>query len=214
MTEPILSRYSGRCVLAIGAHPDDVEMGMGGTVARLVQLGARVVFAIGCVPCRFEQRMREARQAAEMLGAGVQLIFDHGASHVEDRPSYDLVGRLDRLVRELKPAAIFAHGRAEIHRDHQLMFDAFRATLRLGGMDGYCYQPCACRPTPLVFQPQAFVEIGSTLEQKMKAVAAHRSQFEERGLDIGFLKEIAGYYGCQAGLTYAEGLEVIQLRLA
>ena len=214
MTDSMLSRYSGKCVLVIGAHPDDVEMGMGGTVARLAGLGARVVLAIACVPCRLEQRVREARQAAEILGAQIQFLFDQRASHVEDLPSYELVGRLDRLVRELNPVAVFSHNGHELHRDHQLVFAAFRATLRLGPMDGYCYQPCACRPTPLAFQPQAFVDIGPTLEQKMAAVAVHRTQFEERGLDIGFLREIARYYGCQAGLKYAEGLEVIQLRLA
>jgi LmbE family N-acetylglucosaminyl deacetylase len=201
-------------VIALGAHPDDVEMGMGGTVARLAEVGARVIVAAVCVPTHSDVRLREAREACEILGAEFHLICADGPLHVEDLRGYELVARLDRLVKGLRPAALFAHGAADLHRDHRLVSEAFKASLRLGGMDGFCYQPCACRPTPATFAPRAFVDIGSTLERKMKAIAAHRSQFDARGLGIEFHRDIARFYGYQAGVTYAEGLEVVQLRLA
>jgi LmbE family N-acetylglucosaminyl deacetylase len=191
-----------------------VEIGMGGTVARLGQMGARVIVAVVCIPSDFPVRMREAREACATLGADFHLLCGDGATRVEDVRSYELVARLDQLVKDLRPAALFAHGATDFHRDHRLVCEAFRASLRLGNMDGFCYQPCACRPTPSAFTPRAFVDIGSTLDRKLAAIAAHRSQFESRGLGIEFHRDIARFYGYQAGVPYAEGFEVVQLSLA
>jgi LmbE family N-acetylglucosaminyl deacetylase len=213
MNRSLLKSYRGRNVLAIGAHPDDVEMGMGGTAARLVQLGASVTIAVVSVPSNVEERLDEARAACAVLGAGLRVLCSERPCRVEDLRAYELVALLDSLVREHEPAAIFAHGAADHHRDHQLVFEACRASSRLGAMDVYCYQPCACRPGPIAFVPQAFVDIEATLELKMAAVAAHRSQFQARGLDASFLRDVARCYGHAAGVPYAEAFEVRRLAL-
>lgn len=209
----MLEGYKGRSVLAIGAHPDDVEMGMGGTAARLVQLGARVTIAVVCVPSNVQARLAEARAACELLGVGLHVLCSERPGRVEDLRAYELVALLDSLVREHEPAALFAHGAGDHHRDHQLVFEACRASSRLGTMDVYAYQPCACRPGPSGFAPQAFVNIEATLELKMAAVAAHRSQFQARGLDTKFLRDVARCYGHEAGVPYAEAFEVRRLGL-
>lgn len=107
-----LERYAGQTVIAVGAHPDDVEVGMGGTVARMVAAGARVLVVAVCVPSHFAVRVGEARRASEILGSGFLLIRDRGCSRVEDLKTYELVAELDRLVMEHRPAAFFAHGPA------------------------------------------------------------------------------------------------------
>lgn len=213
MNPSMLQKYAGRTVITLGAHPDDVEIGMGGTVARLTSLGARVIVAVACVPSQPEVRVREARISCDLLGASIHLLYEGEEHHVEDVRCHDLVARLDALIKQHAPAALFSHGRSDHHRDHQLVFDAFKASLRLGGMDGYCYQPCSCRPGPLVFTPRAFVDIGATLALKMEAIEAHQSQFRARGLDTEFLRDAARFYGRQAGVTYAEGFEVMLLAL-
>lgn len=210
----MLHAYSGRPVLALGAHPDDVEIGMGGTVARLGELGARVVIAVVCIPSQFEVRQREAQAACELLGAQLHLIGDGGSCRVEDMKGYELVAQLDGLLAQLQPAALFVHGGADHHRDHRLVYEAARASLRRGGIDAFCYQPCSCRPGPAPFAPRAFVNIGATLERKLAAVAEHHSQFCARGLDMSFLRDVARFYGHMAGVEHAEGLEVLQLGLA
>lgn len=213
MNHSMLNVYAGRSVLAIGAHPDDVEMGMGGTAARLAQLGARVTVAVVCVPTNVQARLGEARAACGVLGVGLRVLCSERPCRVEDLRGYELVALFDSLVREHEPAALFAHGAADHHRDHQLVFEACRASARLGSMDVYCYQPCNCRPGPSAFAPQAFVDIEATLDLKMAAVTAHRSQFQARGLDAGFLRDIARGYGHQAGVAYAEAFEVQRLAL-
>jgi LmbE family N-acetylglucosaminyl deacetylase len=206
-------RYAGRTVIALGAHPDDVEVGMGGTVARMVADGVRVLVVAVCVPSHFATRVAEARRSSEILGSSFHLLRDLGCSRVEDMKTYELVAELDRLVAEHDPVALFAHGSAELHKDHRLVFEAFQATLRLGHMDAFCYQPCSCRPGGVAFTPQAFVDIGSTLELKMAAIEAHESQFARRGISPDFQRDLARYYGRQAGYAHAEGLQVLRLKL-
>lgn len=206
-------RYAGRTVLAIGAHPDDVEVGMGGTVARLTDAGARVLMVAVCVPSQYEVRLREAQRASEILGAEFHLAFAGRCCRVEDLKTYELVARLDALVAECRPAALFSHGAREVHRDHQLVFEAARAALRHGGTDAFCFQPCSCRPGQSPFEPRAFVDIGSTLERKLEAISAHHSQFTARGICPGFHRDVSRYYGRQAGVEYAEAMEIARLML-
>jgi LmbE family N-acetylglucosaminyl deacetylase len=188
-------------------------MGMGGTVARLVQLGARVTVAVVCVPSDLEARLAEAHAACGVLGAHLRVLCGERPRRVEDLRAYELVALLDTLVREHAPAALFVHGSGDHHRDHQLVFEACRASSRLGFMDVYCYQPCSCRPASSDFAPQAFVDIGATLEVKMAAVGAHHSQFGARGLVPDFLRDLARCYGHEAGVRYAEAFEVRRLAL-
>lgn len=213
MSDAFLQRYAGRTVIAIGAHPDDVEVGMGGAVARMVAAGARVLVVAVCAPTQLAVRVAEAQRASEILGSSFLLIRDGACSRVEDIKTHELVAELDHLVAAHEPVALFAHGKSDAHKDHRLVYDAFQATLRLGGMEAFCYQPCSCRPGQISFTPQAFVDISSTLERKLAAIDAHRSQFAERGITPEFQRDLARYYGRQAGYAYAEGLEVLHLKL-
>ena len=60
----LASRYAGQTVVAIGAHPDDLEIGIGGTLARLQRVGARVIMVVASIPKDFEIRLAEARRGA------------------------------------------------------------------------------------------------------------------------------------------------------
>lgn len=97
-------------VIAFGAHPDDVEMGMGGTVAGLVESGRRVAIVVlthGEIGTYGDAQTRtaEAAEAARVLGCDVR-ILDHHDGQVVD----DLGGRheIARLLRELRPRLVFA----------------------------------------------------------------------------------------------------------
>src|SRR6185295_9375083 len=80
----ILSQYSGQTVLAVGAHPDDLELGVGGTLARLSATGARVVMAVLSIPNNLAARRIEARRAAATLGCEVRLLTPDRCTRVED----------------------------------------------------------------------------------------------------------------------------------
>jgi LmbE family N-acetylglucosaminyl deacetylase len=208
-----LDRYAGRTVLALGAHPDDVELGIGGTLARLRRLGARVVLAVVSVPGDYAVRRREAERAADILGAELRILIDVPGKRIEDFRHCDLVALIDREVKDLAPAALLSHGSAEFHRDHVIVHEAALAAQRLRYFDFFTYQPNFCRPVPVAFQPRAFVDISETIETKMRAIEAHASQFSGRGITTDIFREMARLSGRLVGVQYAEGLDVGRLLL-
>ena len=209
----LASRYAGKTVLAIGAHPDDLEIGIGGTLARLHGVGAKVIMAIVSVPSEYETRVREAKEAARILGGEVRFLLNGRSCRVEDLKTYELVQILDALVRELQPAALLTHGSADYHRDHVLVHNAAMSTQRLRYFDFFCYYPTNCRPVPISFLPRVYVDVSQTMEKKIQAINAHGSQFGGRGLGVDFYRETARAQGRIVGVDYAEGLDVVRLLL-
>ncbi len=214
LAQSFLARYQGRTVVAIGAHPDDIELGIGGTLARLTQAGTRVIMAVASVPSDFHQRRREAQRAAEILGCELRILLDRGPQRIEDIKHYELVGLLDALIREYRPAALFTHSASELHRDHVTIHNACLATQRLQFFDFFNFHPTMCRPMPVPFHPRGYVDISDTIEAKMQAIASHESQFALRGLDVSIYRETARFMGRLIGVKYAEGLDVGRILLS
>jgi N-acetylglucosamine malate deacetylase 1 len=210
----MIARYAGKTVLAIGAHPDDLEIGVGGTLAELSRRGARVIMAIICVPSELETRIAESRQAAEILGCEMRVMVRDHCCRVEDMKLYEVVSMTDALVKEYRPAALFTHGTADFHNDHLLVNQACMSTQRLGYFDVFCYYPASCRPVPVRFQPDVYVDVTATIDRKQAAIDCHSSQFMCRGIETGFLTDVAKLYGVMTGVEYAEGLKVHRLLLS
>jgi LmbE family N-acetylglucosaminyl deacetylase len=211
---PLTSRYAGKTVLAIGAHPDDLEIGIGGMLARFARAGARTVMAIASIPTEFETRLSEARRGAEILGAELRIMMTGGCRRIEDVKNYELVAQLDQLVREFQPSAVITHGNADFHRDHQLIHQACLPTQRLRFFDFFCFQPTQCRPVPIPFQPRVYVDVTDTIDAKMEAIGAHASQFGGRSLPTDLFREVARVQGRMVGVQYAEGLDVVRMLVA
>jgi N-acetylglucosamine malate deacetylase 1 len=210
----LAERYSGKTVLAVGAHADDIELAVGGTIARLRRSGARVIMVVVSLPGDYRRRMEEAQAAAKILGCELRVLMGDGAQRIEDLKNYELVAMIDREVKEFAPAAMLTHGPSEFHRDHVLVHDACVSSQRLRYFDFFTYQPNFCRPVPVAFHPRAYVDISETIDTKMRAIAAHQSQFELRGLGIDVYRDIARMNGRMVGVSYAEGLDVGRLLLA
>jgi LmbE family N-acetylglucosaminyl deacetylase len=208
------ARYLGRTVLAVGAHPDDIELGIGGTVALLTNAGVKVVMAIVSVPAEYEIRVAEAKDSAAILGCELRVLMEGGCKRIEDAKNYQLVGMLDAVVKEFAPGAILTHGPTDFHRDHVAIYHATVPTQRLAQFDLYSYVPTMTRPVPVAFEPNAYVDISSTIETKLKAIAAHRSQFYSRGLAFEFYRDMAKVNGRMVGVEYAEGLAINKIVFA
>jgi len=210
----LASRYGGRTVLAIGAHPDDLELAIGGTLARLARESARVVMAVVSIPADFATRRAEAQRAAEILGCELRILVDDDCCRVDDIRNHQLVGMLDALVRSVKPAAVFTHSASEFHRDHVVVHNACLSTQRIERFDFFQFSPTMTRAVPVAFHPRAYVDVTGTIDAKMEAIAAHASQFATRGLDAEMFRDIARLNGRMVGVKYAEGLDVGRMLIA
>ena len=207
------ARYAGSTVLAIGAHPDDLELGIGGTLARLARGGARVVMSVVSIPGEHEVRRREAERAAGILGCELRVMLEPGR-RIEDIKHYQLVSMIDAQVRELSPSAVFTHSASEFHRDHVAVYNGCLSSQRLVYFDFFSYHPTMCRPVPMPFHPRAYVDVTSTIDVKMQAIDAHESQFACRGISTEMYRDIAQLQGRMVGVPYAEGLDVGRMVLA
>lgn len=129
-------------LLAFGAHPDDIEFGCGGVIAREVQLGAVAHFVVGsrgeaATRGTSTERTREAQQGAAILGATLEFVELGGDAHLEYGLAH--VVTFARIIRRLRPRILFAPTIVENqHPDHvvigRLVRDAARLA-RYGGVE-------------------------------------------------------------------------------
>ena len=209
--EGLLERYAGRTVVVLGAHPDDGEVGAGGTLARLARAGAKVVIVAVSAPSDLATRAAEARAGAELLKARSLLLFEEQPTRLEAIQPHELVARIDGLVREYRPAALFTHARDETHWDHFVLSRAVDSTLRLGPTDVLHFNNTVYRNPCQPWQPRLWVDVTSTLDLKLEAIAAHHSQFAARGKDVSVFRELARTHGRNLGVGYAEVFDVMRL---
>ena len=172
-------------VLAIGAHPDDVELGCGATLAKLAAAGRRVGIlhlTRGEAGTRGtpEERRREAERAAEILGAVELSILDCGDGALRTGPAEE--DALIAEIRRLRPELVFAPTPADRHpdhgRSHRLTVDCcFYAGLARRGA-GTPHRPGALFTYMQhdLFDPLFVVDVTATWPKKMAALDAYESQ--------------------------------------
>ncbi|MCW5806433.1 MAG: PIG-L family deacetylase [Deltaproteobacteria bacterium] len=200
-----------RRTLAIGAHPDDLEVGAGGLLARLARTG-EVTMVIASVPNRFEERLAEAREGARRLGAELVVLEEGRASRVDEQPVHALVSRLEELLAQRAPDLVLAHGARDLHADHTFVH---RATIAALGTTRTRCDVLAYGASPdLAAIPRAhgpcFADISDTIEVKLAAIAAHASQFPTADA-IESRRDHARAAGRLCGATYAEPFELHRL---
>lgn len=165
-------------VLAIGSHPDDVELGCGG--ALLVHGGAgdevhEILCTLGGVRGNPKDREAEALRAASILGAKIK-VLDYPV-RLLNRPSQDFTKVLQELIEDIRPDRIYVHCPMDYHQVH--------VTVALSTISAAPTVPQillyeTISSTTLDFKPNAFVEITKFIEPKIKSVEAHASQMIDR----------------------------------
>jgi bacillithiol biosynthesis deacetylase BshB1 len=174
-------------ILAVGAHPDDVELGCGGTLAHLARLGRSVGLldlTRGEAGTRGtpETRAAEAAEAARILGARFRDGLDLGDGNLCTDRAAEL--EVIAVIRRRRPRLVFAPLPNDRHPDHvragRLVTDAaFYAGLRSleTGLPPHRPQQVVYYPSTFLAEPTFLVDVTGTLETKLAAVRAFRSQF-------------------------------------
>jgi LmbE family N-acetylglucosaminyl deacetylase len=201
------NRNSVRRVLAIGAHPDDVEIGVGGILAQHRYLGHRVgilTLSRGAAGGKSVQREREAKQAAKILDAELY-IKDLPDTRISHGP--DTIDTIERVINELRPDVIYVHSPRDLHQDHRATYEATRVAAR-DVPSLYAYQGPS---TTIEFRPTRFVDVESNMSRKLAALTAYKSQACRAYLDPEMIRSTAAYWGRFAQYQLVEPLEVVKL---
>ncbi|HVV57069.1 MAG TPA: PIG-L family deacetylase [Gaiellaceae bacterium] len=198
---------SREVVLAVGAHPDDVEIGCGGILLRHVAEGDEVTILTltgGEAGGLEATRLRESQRAADLLGARLMHVDLPDTSISEGSKTITAIGA---AIQETAPTIVYTHTAQDVHQDHR---NVHRATLvaARGVSRVFCYQS----PSSTVeFRPTRFISIDGFLDRKLEVIDAYGSQVEiRRYLDASLLRATARYWARYTTSQYVEPLEIMR----
>jgi len=205
-----------RTVLAIGAHPDDVELGCGAALLRYRAAGyaiRAIVLSNGENGMRQSPGARSTTRRVEAMKAGKVMRLD--SLSVFDFPDTRLFSRRDQVKRAIEeeilrcqPEIIFTHTASDLHFDHRMVHNAtIEASRHVPTV--LCYE----NPnTPATFRPNFFIDVSPYISRKIDALRCHVSQTRKPYFQPELIRSIARMRGNQAHVRFAEGFEAIRVR--
>jgi LmbE family N-acetylglucosaminyl deacetylase/CheY-like chemotaxis protein len=194
-------------VLAIGAHPDDVEIGVGGILAAHRAAGDQVTILTlsrGGRGGEADDRQHESLAAADLIGAR---LFLEDLVDTQISAADPTVGIIERVVKETAPTIVYVHSNHDRHQDHRAVHDATLVATR-GVRTVACYQS----PSATVdFRPNRFVSIDGFTDTKLALLESFRSQADIRSyLEPDFVLATARYWSRYGGGISCEPLEIVR----
>ena len=194
-------------VLVVGAHPDDIELGAAGTIARHIKQGDEVIFLIlsyGEKTADKRERMKEALMSAKTLN--VENVEFAGFLDTQIPNGIETIMFIENMIDKYHPQRVYTHCAKDTHQDHRTVaHTTISAARRVPEI--YSYESPLTHPN---FNPQYFVDITDTLSLKLEALNNFSSQSNKNYLKAEAIAGLAKFRGFQAGVLYAEAFEVIR----
>lgn len=198
-------------ILAIGAHPDDIEFGCGGTLRKLSLRGHRVSLLIltkGDIGGDPETRSREQKQSGEIMGVKKIFWCDYNDTKL---PFYEnVIQNIEKIVKKVNPTFVFVHHGNDTHQDHRHVSESTVVATR-NIQNVLFYEG----PTTIDFSPNVFVDIGDQIKEKIKALSCHKSQAMKTNIKHQSILEIAKatatFRGSQCRIRYAESFSSLRM---
>jgi len=197
-------------ILAIGAHPDDIEFGCGGTLMKMVKKGHNVsmlVMTKGEMGGRPHVRQREQLKAANFIG--VKKVFWGNYKDTYIPSNKQVIATIEDMIKKTESEIVFINYYEDTHQDHRLVADNATASSRYV-KSVFFYEV----PTTQRFEPDVFVDISDILKDKLKLLTLHSSQVSKTGVEklsiLESTKSCANFRGFQARVKYAEGFKSLR----
>ena len=199
-------------ILAIGAHPDDIEIGCGATLAKYAKNGHNIYLFIatdGSEGGNVKIRRSEQEESKRIIGA--KEIFWGEYKDTEIKINKFAITKIEGIINKIKPDLIFINFYNDTHQDHRHIAAITTSATRYI-RNVLFYET----PTTQDFQPNVFVDIGENfLKIKEELLKAHTSQIYRTNIAnlsiIEVAQSSAHFRGIQARVPYAEAFQSLRL---
>ncbi len=201
-------------ILAIGAHPDDIELGCGGTLIKAARRGHNVymyTLTRGSASGDPERRARESEESARFIGAKRLWLDDLPDTGLKD--DAELISHIESRIDGVHPDVILTHHHKDLHHDHRAIA---AATLEAGRFDANILE----YEIPLTrdMEPKVYFDISDVIEDKVELINIFKSQQKKHYLRSSAIKGLAQYRAFQSRLSgsvnYVETFDVAKLCLS
>jgi len=198
-------------ILAIGAHPDDIELGCGGMLLKLAGAGHNVflyVLTKGGKSGKPEERALEVIESAKFIGAKGAWIDDLEDTNLT--VGSRLINHLEYFINKADPDLIFTHAPDDYHHDHRAVSECTLEAAR-NSQNVLAYEI----PVTKKFTPQVYYDISEVIEAKIKLIELFYSQRGKIFTKINAIRGMAEYRALQSRLnttiTHVESFEVLKM---
>lgn len=198
-----------KVILAIGAHPDDIEIGCGGTLKKHIQKGDDVYYVIATNGERGgdgKVRREEAEESAKLMGIEDIDFLNLPDSHVSH--DGETVHMLDKVMDKISPSIVYVHSLKDYHQDHSNIAKSTLSASRSMKNSIFCFETPS---TTFEFTPIAFSNISETFESKIECISKFNSQVEKDYIERQAMVNLAKFRGKTIAVEYGEAFEVVRL---
>jgi LmbE family N-acetylglucosaminyl deacetylase len=211
--------WAGANVLFIGAHPDDIELGCGGTLIKHVQSGDNVFALIftngekGMAETVTIDRQQESLKALTLAGVNPLNIYFLQYPDTELwQVRQEVMDNIAKFCNTFKIQLIYTHSNKAQHQDHVTIFEeTMRGARKAWGIMAY-ESHGATNPS---FSPNLFVDITDVISKKIDMLNCHQSQIAKNYLKVESVIALAQFRSSQSEeFHYAEAFEIIKLNIA
>ena len=193
-------------ILAIGAHPDDIELGCAGTLSLASSISKHSVFGLvlssGEAGGDADKRKIEMDKSSKILG--LEELFYGNLKDTSISEGVETISTIENIINKVKPDVIFTHTPEDRHQDHRnIALATFSAARNIPNV--LCYESPS---NVIAFSPQYFICINETINKKIEALSCFSTQFGKNYLDSETIIGLAKFRGYQGQTKYAEAYEV------
>ena len=217
-----------RKVLVIGAHPDDETLGCGGTVALHRKNGDEVHILVMCEGSSLRGVDQGEGDDHHLYAAALELGVERECVHhigladqrLDTLTLTEIISPIERVVRQVEPNVVYCQHGGDVNIDHTILFKAILVATRptetsIEAVFAYEAASSTEWAHPRVFVPDTFVDISTTLEQKLRAMVCYKSEMRDypHPRSIEALRHRAHSWGNQNCMDAAEAFITVR-RLA
>ncbi len=199
-------------ILAIGAHPDDIEFGCGGALLKYIRNGHNVYLLVmteGHKGGPARSRRLEQQRASRILKPKEVIWGTYRDTELSPKMN-EMVQDIEDVLNRIQPQFTFVHYEEDTHQDHRALAKAAVSATRYI-KNVLFYEG----PTTQNFAPTVFVDVKETLEEKLQLLKAHKSQVTKTNIEglsiLDIARSTAIFRGIAGRVQYAEGFMPLRL---